>query len=45
MSELRQDPALSPAVIGALMLLRRDDFLAIRFDEAVRCMGRHHTLF
>ena len=42
--ELRQDPALSPAVIGALMLLRRDDFLAIRFDESCQVHGEDTTL-
>ncbi|KZR61794.1 glycosyltransferase [Prochlorococcus sp. MIT 1303] len=31
--ELRSYPILSPAVIGAVMLVRRSDFLAIRFDE------------
>ena len=42
--ELRQDPVLSPAVIGALMLIRRDDFLAIRFDEGCQMPGEDTTL-
>ena len=42
--ELRQDPVLSPAVIGALMLIRRDDFLAIRFDEGCQVHGEDTTL-
>ena len=42
--ELRQDPVLSPAVIGALMLIRRDDFLAIRFDESCQVHGEDTTL-
>jgi len=42
--ELRTDPVLSPAVIGALMLIRRHDFLAIRFDESCQVHGEDTTL-
>ena len=42
--ELRQDPVLSPAVIGALMLIRREDFLAICFDESCQVHGEDTTL-
>ena len=42
--ELRVDPVLSPAVIGALMLIRRRDFLAIRFDESCQVHGEDTTL-
>ena len=42
--ELRQDPVLSPAVIGALMLLRREHFAAIRFDESCQVHGEDTTL-
>ena len=42
--ELRQEPVLSPAVIGALMLIRRHDFLAIRFDESCQVHGEDTTL-
>ena len=38
-SELRDDPVLSPAVIGALMLIRRSDFVKIRFNETFQEHG------
>ena len=37
--ELRDHPVLSPAVIGAFMLVRHSDFLAIRFDEGCLVHG------
>jgi len=38
-SELHDDPVLSPAVIGALMLTRRSDFVKIRFNETFQEHG------
>ena len=38
-NELRDHPVLCSAVIGAVMLVRRSDFLAIRFDEGCLVHG------
>ena len=37
--ELHEYPVLSPAIIGALMLIRRSDFKKIRFDETYQEHG------
>ena len=37
--ELHDNPVLSPAIIGALMLIRRSDFMKIRFDETYQEHG------